>query len=141
GSAFRHKPDSSMRVAVARVAEGLGDAVVSAGNSGAMLATSLFVLGRLAGVERPAIVTVLPTPSGPLVLCDAGANVEPKASQLAQFGVIAAAYDRIVHGRARPRLGLLANGAEPGKGTALTRDAHALLSAAQGPFQFVGYVE
>src|SRR2546423_12455046 len=68
GSAFRHKPDSSMRVAVARVAEGLGDAVVSAGNSGAMLATSLFVLGRLAGVERPAIVTVLPTPSGPLVL-------------------------------------------------------------------------
>ena len=67
-----------------------GDAVVSAGNSGAMLATSLFVLGRLPGVERPAIVTVLPTPSGPLVLCDAGANVEPKPAQLAQFGVLGA---------------------------------------------------
>jgi phosphate acyltransferase len=139
--AFRGKPDSSMRVAVQLVADGRGDAVVSAGNSGAMLATSLFVLGRLEGIERPAIVTVLPTPSGPLVLCDAGANTEPKASQLAQFGVIGAAYDRVVHGRAKPRLGLLSNGAEAGKGTPLTREAHALLSAVTGAFQFVGYVE
>ena len=141
GKVFRGKPDSSMRVAVQQVADGHGDAVVSAGNSGAMLATSLFVLGRLAGVERPAIVTVLPTPSGPLVLCDAGANVEPKATQLAQFGVIGAAYDRVVHNRARPRLGLLSNGSEAGKGNALTREAHALLSAATGAFQYVGYVE
>jgi phosphate acyltransferase len=141
GQAFRAKPDSSMRVAVDRIAKGEGDAVVSAGNSGVMLATSLFVLGRLPGIERPAIVTVLPTPSGPLVLCDAGANVEPKPAQLAQFGVIGAAYDRVVNSRARPRLGLLSNGGEPGKGTALTRDAHAILSAATGPFQFVGYVE
>jgi phosphate acyltransferase len=141
GQAFRHKPDSSMRVAVDRVAAGEGDAVVSAGNSGAMLATSTFVLGRLPSIERPAIVTVLPTPSGPLTLCDAGANVEPKASHLAQFGILGAAYDRIVHNRARPRLGLLSNGAEPGKGTPLTREVHALLSAARGPFQFIGYVE
>jgi len=141
GQAFRAKPDSSLRVAVQRVADGAGDAVVSAGNSGAMLAASLFVLGRIAHVERPAIVTVLPTTSGPLVLCDAGANVEPKPAQLAQFGVLGAAYDRVVHGRPRPRLGLLANGAEPGKGTPLTREAHALLAAANGPFQFVGYVE
>jgi glycerol-3-phosphate acyltransferase PlsX len=139
--AFRGKPDSSMRVAVNRVAEGDGDAVVSAGNSGAMLAIALFVLGRLPGVDRPAIVTVLPTPTGPLVLCDAGGNVEPRPSQLAQFGVIAAAYDRAVHGRERPRLGLLSNGAEPGKGTQLTRDAHALLAAARGGFHYVGYVE
>ena len=141
GKVFRGKPDSSMRVAVQQVSDGHGDAVVSAGNSGAMLATSLFVLGRLTGVERPAIVTVLPTPSGPLVLCDAGANVEPKAAQLAQFGVIGAAYDRIVHNRARPRLGLLSNGSEAGKGNALTREAHALLVAATGAFQYVGYVE
>lgn len=141
GQAFRAKPDSSMRVAVARVADGQGDAVVSAGNSGAMLACAIFVLGRLPGVERPAIVTVLPTPSGPLVLCDAGANVEPKASQVAQFGVLAAAYDRFVHERARPRLGLLSNGHEAGKGTPLTREAHALLAAATGPFQYIGYVE
>jgi glycerol-3-phosphate acyltransferase PlsX len=139
--AFRGKPDSSMRVAVARVAAGHGDAVVSAGNSGALLACALFVIGRLPGVDRPAIVTVLPAPTGPLVLCDAGGNVEPKPSQLAQFGVLAAAYDRVIHGRDRPRLGLLSNGAEPGKGTQLTRDAHALLSAARGAFQFVGYVE
>jgi glycerol-3-phosphate acyltransferase PlsX len=139
--AFRGKPDSSLRVAVQRVADGHGDAVVSAGHSGAMLAASLFLLGRLPGVERPAIVTVLPTPSGPLVLCDAGANVEPKPAQLAQFAVLAAAYDRVVHGRERPRVGLLANGAEPGKGTQLTRDAHALLSGARGAFQYVGYVE
>jgi glycerol-3-phosphate acyltransferase PlsX len=141
GKVFRGKPDSSMRVAAQQVADGHGDAVVSAGNSGAMLATSLFVLGRLTGVERPAIVTVLPTPSGPLVLCDAGANVEPKAAQLAQFGVIGAAYDRVVHNRARPRLGLLSNGSEAGKGNALTREAHALLAAATGAFQYVGYVE
>ena len=139
--AFRTKLDSSMRVAVAYVSAGQGDAVVSAGNSGAMLACSLFLLGRLSGIERPAIVTVLPTPTGPLVLCDAGGNVEPKASQLAQFGVIAAAYDQVVHGRERPRLGLLANGTEPGKGTQLTRDAHALLTRYQGGFHYVGYVE
>jgi len=99
------------------------------------------VLGRLAGIERPAIVTVLPTPSGPLVLCDAGANTEPKAAQLAQFGVLGAAYDRVMHGRARPRLGLLSNGVEPGKGTPLTRETHALLAKAAGAFQYVGYVE
>ncbi len=141
GQAFRSKPNSSMRVAVARVTEGEGDAVVSAGNSGAMLACCLFVMGRLPGVERPAIVTALPTPSGPLVLCDAGGNVEPKPAQLAQFGVLAAAYDRIAHDHPRPRLGLLSNGGEPGKGTPLTREAHALLAAAKGNFQYVGYVE
>jgi glycerol-3-phosphate acyltransferase PlsX len=141
GQAFRTKPDSSLRVAIDRVAAGHADAVVSAGNSGAVLAAALFVLGRLPGVERPEIVTVLPTPSGPLALCDAGANVEPKASQVAQFGVLAAAYDRVVHGRNRPRLGLLSNGAEAGKGTTLTREAHARLAAATGAFQFVGYIE
>jgi len=141
GKVFRTKADSSMRVAVDRVAADLGDAVVSAGNSGAMLATCLFILGRLPGIERPAIVTVLPTPSGPLVLCDAGGNTEPKPSQLAQFAIIGAAYDRIVHNRQRPRVGLLSNGAEPGKGTPLTRDAHALLAAVTGDFHYVGYVE
>ena len=139
--AYRAKPDSSMRVAVMRVVDGHGDAVVSAGNSGAMLACAVFAMGRLPKVERPAIVTVLPTPTGPLVLCDSGANVEPKPSQLAQFAVIGAAYDRIVHDCERPRVGLLSNGAEPGKGTQLTRDAHELLARASGSFEYVGYVE
>lgn len=119
--------------------------MVSAGNSGAILACALFGMGRLPGIERPAIVTVLPSPSGPLVLCDSGANTEPKASAIAQFGVLAAAYDRIVHGRERPRLGLLSNGAEPGKGTPLTREAHQRLleaaAAAPHALQYVGYVE
>lgn len=143
--AFRRKPDSSMRVAVALVGDGKADAVVSAGHSGASLAYSLFLLGRLRGVERPAIVTVLPTPAGPLVMCDSGANTEPKPATLAQFGMLAVAYDRVVHGRERPRLGLLANGTEPGKGTPLTREAHEMLrqmaQAKPNVFEFVGYVE
>lgn len=139
--AYRAKPDSSMRVAVERVVAGHGDAVVSAGNSGAMLACAVFGMGRLPKVERPAIVTVLPTPTGPLVLCDSGANIEPKPSQLAQFAVLAAAYDRVVHGRERPRVGLLSNGGEAGKGTQLTRDAHELLVHMSDGFQYLGYVE
>jgi phosphate acyltransferase len=139
--AWRSKPDSSMRVAIGLVASGRADAVVSAGNSGAMLAGALFGLGRLPGIDRPAIVTVLPTPSGPVVLCDAGGNVEPRAHALAQFGVIGAAYDRVVHGRGRPRVGLLSNGREAEKGTPLTREAHAILAAAKGELHFIGYVE
>lgn len=140
---FRAKPDSSMRVAISHVAAGEGDAVVSAGNSGAMLAASVLTLKRLPNVERPAIVTVLPTPTGPLVLCDAGANVEPRPDMLAQFGAIGCAYDRAVHGRDRPRLGLLSNGSEAEKGTPLTRGAHALLveMAKTKQFHYVGYVE
>ncbi|HEY4244196.1 MAG TPA: phosphate acyltransferase PlsX [Kofleriaceae bacterium] len=138
---YRSKPDSSMRRGCELVARGEGDAFVSAGNSGAILACALFAFKRIPGVDRPAIATVIPTPAGPLVLCDSGANVEPKAAQLAQFGVLAAAYDRAVHHRERPRLGLLANGGEASKGTQLTRDAHALLAAARGSFEFLGYVE
>ncbi|MEZ4402829.1 MAG: phosphate acyltransferase PlsX [Kofleriaceae bacterium] len=143
GAAFRDKRGSSMRIAVDRVKAGEAAALVSAGNSGAVLAHALFVLGRSPGVDRPALVTVFPTPAGPLTLCDVGANVEPKPSALAQFGVLGAAYDRVVHRRARPRVGLLANGTEATKGTELTRAAAPLLAAAavRGDFQFVGYVE
>ncbi len=142
---FKQKPQSSMRLAVEMVARGEAQAVVSAGNSGAMLATSAFALGRIPGIERPAIVSVLPTVAGPLVLCDTGANVEVKPSMLAQFGLLACEYDRLAHGRARPRVGILSNGSEPGKGTALTRAALELLSRmAADPdagFELVGYVE
>jgi glycerol-3-phosphate acyltransferase PlsX len=117
-------------------------------------------------VERPGIVTVFPrplshaerdaaarrgnadesaVPMGTLVLCDMGANVEVKPTMLAQFGILGAHYDRIVHGHARPRVGLLSNGSEDTKGTDLTRAAHAILrQAAENPdaqFQYVGYVE
>lgn len=141
--AFRAKRDSSLRVAFDRVKAGEADALVSAGNSGAVLAHGLFVLGRLPGVDRPGIVTVFPTPAGPLTLCDAGANVDVKPAMLAQFALLGAAYDRVAHHRARPRVGLLSNGGEPGKGTELTRAAHAILAAlpASAPLEYLGYVE
>jgi glycerol-3-phosphate acyltransferase PlsX len=144
-AAFRKKRDSSMRVAFDLVQSGDASAVVSAGNSGALLGHGVFVLKRLPGVDRPGIVTVFPTPDGTLVLCDMGANVDVRASMLAQFGVLGAAYDRVLHERARPRVGLLSNGGEDSKGTDLTREAHALLrAAAENPkaeFEYVGYVE
>lgn len=140
---FRTKRDSSLRVAVELVKSGRAHALVSAGNSGAILSHALYVLGRADGVERPALVTVFPTPAGPITLCDVGANVDVKPSMLAQFGVLGASYDRVVHGRARPRVGLLSNGTEPSKGTELTRAAFPLLeeAAARHDFAFVGYVE
>lgn len=144
GAVFRAKPRSSLRRAIELVKAGEAAAAVSAGNSGAVLSHALLVLGRLPGVERPGIVTAFPTLHGPLTMCDVGANVEPRPSTVAQFGVLGVAYDRVVHGRARPRLGLLSNGAEEGKGTALTRAAHALLTAAasSGPgFDYVGPIE
>jgi phosphate acyltransferase len=143
--AFRQKRDSSLRVALELAKSGEVAGVVSAGNSGAVLAHGLFVLRRLPGVERPGIATVFPTPTGTLVLCDMGANVEVKPAVLAQFGVLGAHYDRILHGHERPRVGLLSNGTEESKGTELTRAAHRILSAcAEHPdaqFEYAGYVE
>jgi glycerol-3-phosphate acyltransferase PlsX len=145
GEVFRKKRQSSLRVATELVKAGRAHALVSAGNSGAVLSHALFVLGRTAGVERPAIATAFPTPHGPFTLCDVGANVDVKPSMLAQFAALGAAYDRVVHGRARPRVGLLSNGGEPGKGTELTRATHALLEAAaarpEASFRYIGYVE
>jgi glycerol-3-phosphate acyltransferase PlsX len=141
--AFRAKRQSSLRLAFDAVKAGEADAVVSAGNSGAVLAHGVFVLGRLDGVERPGIATVFPTPAGPLTLCDVGANVDVKPAMLAQFALLGAAYDRVAHKRPRPRVGLLSNGGEPGKGTELTRAAHAILHALpkDAPLRYLGYVE
>jgi phosphate acyltransferase len=143
--AVKQKKKSSMRMCFDLVKTGEADAVVSAGNSGAMLACGLFVLGRLPGVERPGIVTTFPTKVGECALLDMGANVDPKPAVLAQFGVLGAVYARLLHGKARPKVGLLSNGSEEHKGTALTRDAHALLArvgtAGDAAFTFVGYVE
>jgi glycerol-3-phosphate acyltransferase PlsX len=145
GKAFRKKPDSSMRVAFDLVKAGAAQAVVSAGNSGAVMSHAVFVLHRLPEVERPAIVTVFPTPSGTLTLCDMGANVDVRPAVLAQFGVLGALYDQLVHAHPRPRVGLLSNGSEDHKGTELTRAALELLRAAAATpdagFDFVGYVE
>jgi glycerol-3-phosphate acyltransferase PlsX len=144
--AVKQRKKSSMRVCFDLCKAGEADAVVSAGNSGAMMACGLFVLGRLPGVERPAIVTTFPTRAGQCALLDMGANVDPKPSVLAQFGVLGAVYARLLHGKERPRVGLLSNGSEEHKGTLLTREAHALLAragaaGASADFSYLGYVE
>jgi phosphate acyltransferase len=143
-SAVRGKKDSSMRVAFDLVKEKKTDAVVSAGNSGAMLACGLFVLGRLEGVERPGIVATFPTVSGECLLCDMGANVDPKPEVLAQFGLLGAVYAHVLLRKERPKVGLLSNGAEEHKGTELTRAAHEILTrVAKGSdlIDYAGYVE
>jgi glycerol-3-phosphate acyltransferase PlsX len=143
--AVKQKKQSSMRVCFDLVKAGEADAVVSAGNSGAMMACGLFVLGRLPGVERPAIVTTFPTKAGECALLDMGANIDPKPSVLAQFAVLGSVYARLLHGKAKPRVGLLSNGSEDHKGTSLTREAHQLLMrpdpAGGADFSYVGYVE
>jgi phosphate acyltransferase len=142
--AVKQKKKSSMRVCFDLVKAGEADAVVSAGNSGAMMACGLFVLGRLPGVERPAIITTFPTRAGECALLDMGANIDPKPAVLAQFAVLGSVYARILHGKARPRVGLLSNGSEEHKGTPLTREAHHLLARAEAgdaDFAYVGYIE
>jgi len=141
--AAKGKKDSSMRVAFDLAKERTVDAVVSAGNSGAMLACGLFVMRRLPGVERPGIVTTFPTVNGVCALIDTGANVECRPETLAQFAVLGAVYARLLHGKARPKVGLLSNGEEQIKGTELTRGTHKLLSApgVEKDFEFIGYVE
>ena len=144
--AVKQKKKSSMRMCFDLCKSGEADAVVSAGNSGAMMACGLFVLGRLPGVERPAIVTTFPTKVGECALLDMGANVDPKPGVLAQFAVLGSVYARLLHGKTRPKVGLLSNGSEGHKGTALTRDAHQLLARASredsgADFDYLGYVE
>jgi phosphate acyltransferase len=145
--AVKQKKRSSMRVCFDLLKAGEVDALISAGNSGAMMACGLFVLGRSPGIERPAIVTTLPTPKGHCVMLDVGANVEPRPHVLAQFAVLGSVFARLRHGKARPRVGLLSNGSEEHKGTVLTRDTHQLLERAREAgadrtsFEYLGYVE
>ncbi len=145
GKVFRQKTDSSMRVATDLVVSGEAGALVSAGNSGAMLSHCLFLLKRLPSVERPGIIQEFPTPTGIVTICDLGANTVVSPTMLAQFGILGAHYDRILHSQKRPRVGILSNGSEDSKGTELTRDASELLrqasSHADAEFEFVGYVE
>lgn len=144
GTAFKSKKDSSMRVCFELAAAGEADAVVSAGNSGAMLAGGVLMMKRIRGVERPGLMTLSPTHTGSrCVVLDVGANTEPKPTTLAQFAVLGATYARRVLGVARPRVGLLANGEEESKGTALTRETHRLLRevAVSLDFDFLGYAE
>ncbi|QJA06953.1 phosphate acyltransferase PlsX [Thermosulfurimonas marina] len=137
--ALRKKPRASIRVALELIKEGQAQAVVSAGNSGATFGAALLTLGRLPGVLRPAIATVLPTLGRPAVLIDAGANVDCKPVHLFQFALMGALFSERILGIKRPRVGLLSIGEEGGKGNFLVKRAHALLS--ESPLNFVGNVE
>jgi glycerol-3-phosphate acyltransferase PlsX len=142
--AVRQKRDSSIRAAVRMVRQGNAGGVVSAGNTGAVMATAKIVLGTLPSVDRPALAAVFPTLGGNerragAVLIDVGANVDCKPEQLRQFAVMGAAYSRLLLKVPKPRVGLLSIGSEQGKGNELTRETYRLLQ--QSPLRFVGNVE
>ncbi len=153
--ALRAKKDSSLAVAVRLHAERRADAVLSAGNTGATAAFALFTLKRIPGIDRPGIATVFPTMRSPLVLLDAGANVDCRPQHLAEFAIMGAAYARTVQGIIpgtkhahfdkikRPTVGLLSIGEEPGKGNDLTKAAYKLLQekAPIANYEFYGNVE
>jgi glycerol-3-phosphate acyltransferase PlsX len=138
--AVRAKRDSSMRVGLRLVREGKADAFITAGNTGAAMATAKMVLGGLPGVDRPALVAIIPTALRTVTaLLDVGANVDCKPHNLEQFAVMGEIYFRSMFGTARPRVGLLSIGEEEGKGNELTRESFQLLK--QLPLNFIGNVE
>jgi phosphate acyltransferase len=127
--AVRSKPNSSLVVACKAVAEGKADAVVSAGNTGAMLAAGLVELRRIPGVRRPAIAVTIPARRGPSVLLDSGANADARPEDLVQFAHMGAVFAEDILGVSEPTVRLLSIGEEPEKGNQLTLEAHELLQA------------
>lgn len=137
--ALRGKKDSSLRVAINLVKEGRADGAVSAGNTGALMATAKFVLKTLPGIDRPAICAPMPASKGRPYMLDLGANAECDAAQLTQFGVMGAALVTALHGVARPRVALLNIGEEEIKGSEAIKAAAAQLSASG--LNYTGYIE
>ena len=135
----RAKKDSSMVVGMKMVRHGEADAFVTMGNSGGALAVALFHLGRLRGIKRPALSSVFPTVKGPAFLIDIGANTDCKPEYLLQFAVMGSVYAERVLGIANPRVGIVSNGEEEGKGNFLVRDTVPLLKASG--LNFIGNVE
>jgi len=133
------KRDSSMAVGMQMVKRGDADAFVTMGNSGGALAVALMQLGRLHGIRRPALASVFPTVKGPAFLIDLGANTDCKPEYLLQFAIMGSVYAERVLGIAHPRVGIVSNGEEEGKGNFLVRDATPLLKASG--LNFVGNVE
>ena len=137
--AMRRKKDSSIQVACNLVRDGAADGVISAGHSGATLACAMFTIGRVAGVDRPAIATFMPTERSHCVIIDVGANVDCKGFHLLQFGVMASVLAKTMLGRENPTVALLSNGEESGKGNLLVKEAFDLLRASS--LNFVGNIE
>ncbi|MDH4099101.1 MAG: phosphate acyltransferase PlsX [Nitrospirota bacterium] len=137
--ALRKKKDSSIRVATNLVKSGEAQAVVSAGNTGVAMATALFVLGRMADIERPAIATIMPTLTGASIMLDVGANVDCKPIHLLQFAIMGNVFAQRILGKESPRVGLLSIGEEETKGNELTKESFKLVR--ESTLNFVGNVE
>ncbi len=135
----RGKPNSSMAVGLRLQADGLSDAFVSAGSTGAQMASSMVLLRMHAGLRRPAIATFFPSLKSTLVVVDSGANVDCSPDELVQFARLGATYAECVMGRPNPAVGLLSIGEEPEKGNAVTKETHVLLTASG--LNFIGNVE
>jgi glycerol-3-phosphate acyltransferase PlsX len=140
-SSVRNKKDSTLVVSADLVRDGIASAMISAGNTGATMASALLRMGRIKGVKRPAIATPIPVPgSTPTVMLDAGANAEVEAEWMTQFAVMGSVYANARYGIERPRVGLLSIGEEPGKGDTLRKKSFELLSA-MSDINFIGNVE
>ena len=137
---LRRKKNASIQVACRLVKEGAADGVVSAGHSGATVACGMFIMGRLPGVERPALAALLPTEKNPVVVLDAGANVDCRPYHLFPFGLMGDAFARDLLSYAAPRVSLLSIGEEEGKGNCQVKEAYELLKMAQN-INFIGNAE
>ncbi|WP_298067920.1 phosphate acyltransferase PlsX [uncultured Mailhella sp.] len=137
---LRSKKDSSMQVACRLVREGKADAFISAGHSGAAFACGMFILGRIPGVERPALASLMPTEKSPMLLLDVGANVECRPHHLFQFALMGSTFVRDIMGYEAPRVGILSIGEEEGKGNSLVKSSYELLKQASH-LNFIGNVE
>lgn len=140
--ALRSGKNSSMRLAIDAVADGRADCIISAGNTGALMAISMMVLKRLPGVDRPAIASIMPNAAGRgTVMLDLGANLFCTPENLVQFAVLGTVFAQEVMGVARPRVGILNVGVEQGKGREAVKEAAALLADVKLPGEFTGFVE
>lgn len=138
-NAVKQKKDSSLVIANRLVKEGKADAVISAGNTGAAMAASLLILGRISGIKRPAIASLMPTKTGVSIVLDAGANADCEPENLLEFALMGSAYAEQILGMPNPRIGLLSIGEEETKGNKLTIEAHQLLKSSN--LNFIGNIE
>ena len=136
---IKGKNDCSMAVGMKMLADGEGDAFVSAGSTGAIVVGATFIVKRIKGIKRPALATILPTAGAPTMLLDCGANAECRPEMLVQFGIMGSAYMNKIIGVDKPRVGLANIGAEETKGRELDKEAHQLLKSA--PVNFIGNLE
>lgn len=141
GQAIRKKKNSSIVLAVAAIAKGSSDAVVAAGSTGAAMASSLFGLGRLPGIDRPAICLTLPSMKRPVVIIDGGANANSTPEMLFQFGIMGSTFSKNVLGIENPRIGVLNIGEERGKGNELVQAAYRMFEQKKEQLNFIGNVE